>query len=75
MRILPPVLFRDAEAIGGGAHARKRRVAGHMRALLSRADATTQVVLLAVVILQFSGGVLVRRTLHYAQCFTVSAVI
>jgi tRNA C32,U32 (ribose-2'-O)-methylase TrmJ len=27
---------------GGGNHARKRRVAGHVRALLSRADATTQ---------------------------------
>ena len=29
--------------IGGGAHSRKRRTAGHLRALLARADATTQV--------------------------------
>ena len=41
--VSPCYLSREAEAIGGGAHARKRRVAGHMRALLSRADATTQV--------------------------------
>ena len=55
-----PVLLREAEAIGGGAHARKRRVAGHVRALLTRADATTQVVLLSTK--QLSGGSCCRKT-------------
>lgn len=47
------VVLREAEAIGGGAHARKRRVAGHVRALLSRADATTQVGSESAVTMQF----------------------
>ena len=37
-----PYAGRGAEAVGGGAHARKLRTAGHLRALLTRAEATTQ---------------------------------
>lgn len=73
-RCCQPTLLREAEAIGGGAHARKRRVAGHVRALLSRADATTQVVLLSAVTMQQSGGSCCRRTSHITQCFIMDAL-